>query len=66
MAGAAVQDVAKAQWVVTLHKLGVEMIPYASVDEANRDSVYFSHFVTGEPRLLNQTKHWCSPRDMIP
>lgn len=66
MAGATVQDVVKAQRVVALRKLGIEMIPYASVDEANRDSVYFSHFVTGEPRLLNQTKHWCSPKDIIP
>ena len=54
VAGAALQEVVRDQWIGELHKLGVEMIPYASLYGADIDSVYFSHIVTGEPIVIEQ------------
>ena len=52
LAGAAIQDVVRDQWVGELHKLGVEIIPYAQVYGADEDTAYFTHIVTGEPIVI--------------
>src|SRR5262245_42985347 len=41
-------------WNGILHKLGVEVIPYARLFGADSDSVYFQHATSGEPIVLNE------------
>src|SRR5262245_30014017 len=41
-------------WNGLLHKLGVEVIPYARLFGADSDSVYFQHATSGEPIVLNE------------
>jgi hypothetical protein len=36
-------------WVGVLHKLGVDIVPYARLFGADGDSVYFLHSTSGEP-----------------
>ena len=36
-------------WNGILHKLGVEVIPYARLYGADSDTVYFQHATSGEP-----------------
>ena len=52
VAGASIHDVVRDQWIGELHKLGVEMIPFAKVFGADEDTVYFTHIVTGEPIVI--------------
>jgi len=40
-------------WNGILHKLGVEIIPYARLFGADADSVYFQHATSGEPIVVN-------------
>ena len=56
VAGASIHDVVRDQWIGELHKLGVEMIPFAKVYGANEDTVYFTHIVTGEPIVIEDTE----------
>jgi NADPH-dependent 2,4-dienoyl-CoA reductase/sulfur reductase-like enzyme len=39
-----------------LHKLGVEVIPYARLFGVDRDTAYLTHIVTGEPILANEVE----------
>jgi hypothetical protein len=39
----------RTYWARVLHKLGVEVIPYARLFGADDDSVYFYHNGSGEP-----------------
>jgi 2,4-dienoyl-CoA reductase-like NADH-dependent reductase (Old Yellow Enzyme family)/NADPH-dependent 2,4-dienoyl-CoA reductase/sulfur reductase-like enzyme len=41
-------------WNGILHKLGVEVIPYARLFGADADSVYFQHATSGEPIVVNE------------
>jgi 2,4-dienoyl-CoA reductase-like NADH-dependent reductase (Old Yellow Enzyme family) len=40
-------------WNGILHKLGVEIVPYARLFGADTDSVYFQHATSGEPIVMN-------------
>jgi len=41
-------------WNGILHKLGVEIVPYARLFGADADSVYFQHATSGEPIVLSE------------
>jgi hypothetical protein len=41
-------------WNGILHKLGVEIIPYARLFGADADSVYFQHATSGEPIVVSE------------
>jgi 2,4-dienoyl-CoA reductase-like NADH-dependent reductase (Old Yellow Enzyme family) len=41
-------------WNGILHKLGVEVIPYARLFGADADSVYFQHAASGEPIVVSE------------
>ena len=53
MAGAAIQDIVRDQWAGELHKLGVEIVPYAEIFGADADSAYFTHTITREPVVFD-------------
>ena len=48
-AGQSIQQYVRDQWNGTLHKLGVEVIPYARLYGADGDTVYLQHTASGEP-----------------
>jgi mycofactocin system FadH/OYE family oxidoreductase 2 len=48
-AGQYVQMYHRDHWAGKLHKLGVEVIPYARLHGVDADSAYLMHIVTGEP-----------------
>ena len=47
--GQRIQQYVRDQWNGTLHKLGVEVIPYARLYGADGDTVYLQHTSSGEP-----------------
>jgi 2,4-dienoyl-CoA reductase-like NADH-dependent reductase (Old Yellow Enzyme family) len=49
VAGEAIQAIVRDQWIGELHRLGVEMIPFASFFDADADTAYFRHLTSGEP-----------------
>jgi hypothetical protein len=49
MAGQTIQQYVRDRWIGELHKLGVEIIPFARLYGADADSVYFQHTTSGEP-----------------
>ncbi len=48
MAGQNLQQYMRWQWIGKLHKLGVEIIPYARLYGADGDTAYFQHTTSGE------------------
>ena len=48
MAGQTIQQYMRDAWVGRLHKLGVEIIPYARLFGVDQDSVYLQHTTSGE------------------
>ena len=48
-AGQNLQMYMRDHWVGALHKLGVEIVPYARLFGADGDTVYFLHSTSGEP-----------------
>lgn len=56
VAGEAIQPIVRDQWVGELHKLGVEMIPYAKFYGADRSTAYFQHMTSGEPILCEDAE----------
>ena len=48
MPGQRIQQYVRDQWNGTLHKLGVEIIPYARLYGADGDTVYLQHMTSGE------------------
>ena len=46
--GLAIQQYLRDQWMGTLHKLGVEVIPYTRLHGADADAVYLQHTTSGE------------------
>ena len=51
MPGQSLQQHVRDHWVGELHKLGVEIIPYARVFGIDADTVYLQHTASGEPIL---------------
>jgi 2,4-dienoyl-CoA reductase-like NADH-dependent reductase (Old Yellow Enzyme family)/pyruvate/2-oxoglutarate dehydrogenase complex dihydrolipoamide dehydrogenase (E3) component len=49
VAGQRIQQYVRDQWNGTLHKLGVEVIPYARLYGADAGTVYLQHTSSGEP-----------------
>jgi 2,4-dienoyl-CoA reductase-like NADH-dependent reductase (Old Yellow Enzyme family)/thioredoxin reductase len=48
-AGQNLQKYLRWHWAGELHKLGVEVVPYARLFGADGDTVYFQHTTSGEP-----------------
>ena len=48
MAGQNLQKYLRWHWAGELHKLGIEIIPYARLYGADGDTVYFQHTTSGE------------------
>ena len=49
VAGESIQGIVRDQWIGTLHKLGVEMTPYARFYGADGTTAYFQHLTGDEP-----------------
>ncbi len=49
VAGEQLQGIVRDQWLGILHKLGVEMIPFARFFGADSTTAYFQHMTSGEP-----------------
>jgi 2,4-dienoyl-CoA reductase-like NADH-dependent reductase (Old Yellow Enzyme family) len=47
-AGFNLQSYMRDQWIGTIHKLGIEVIPYARLFGVDESSVYFQHVLSGE------------------
>jgi hypothetical protein len=41
-------------WVGQLHKLGVEIVPYARIYGVDGNTVYFQHATSGEPIIFEE------------
>ncbi len=54
MPGQTIEAIVRDRWAGELHKLGVEVIPYARVFGADQDSVYLQHVSSGEPIICNE------------
>jgi hypothetical protein len=52
MAGQYVQMYHRDHWAGKLHRLGVQVIPYARLFGVDGESAYLAHIVTGEPIVL--------------
>ncbi len=52
MAGQSIPQYVRDHWVGTLHRLGVEVIPYARLFGVDGDSAYFQHIASGEAMIL--------------
>ena len=48
MPGQTIQQYVRDSWVGTLHRLGVEIIPYVRLYGADADSVFLQHITSGE------------------
>lgn len=51
-AGQSIPQYARDKWLGDMHRLGVEVIPYARFYGADQDSAYFQHTLSGEPIVL--------------
>ena len=51
-AGELIQSYVRDSMIARLHRLGVEIIPYARLFGADADTVYFQHTVSGEALLM--------------
>ena len=48
VAGESIQGIVRDQWIGVLHRLGVEMIPFARFYGALDDTAFFQHMTSGE------------------
>jgi len=53
-AGQHLQMYHRDHWAGKLHRLGVQVIPYARLFGVDRETAYLAHIVTGEPILCDQ------------
>jgi len=53
MAGQTLQSYVRDAWVGALHRVGVEVIPYAHLYGANESAVYFEHSASREALVLD-------------
>ena len=51
-AGQSIPQYARDNWLGILHRLGVEIIPYARLYGVDQDSAFFQHTLSGEPIVL--------------
>ncbi len=51
-AGETIQPIVRDIWMGELHKLGVQVVPYARLFGADDDTVYMQHSVSGEPMVI--------------
>lgn len=56
VAGEAIQPIVRDHWVGELHKLGVEMVPYAKLYGADATTAYFQHLTNGEAILCEEVE----------
>ncbi|MCK5362114.1 MAG: FAD-dependent oxidoreductase [Gammaproteobacteria bacterium] len=49
--GESIQQYVRDRWVGELHRLGVDMIPYARLVGVDESTVYLQHTISGEPIL---------------
>ena len=54
-AGQELQSYIRDQWIGIIHKLGVEVIPYARLYGVDENSVYFQHMLSNEPIICEDT-----------
>ena len=54
MPGQTIDGMVRDRWAGDLHKLGVEVIPYARVFGVDQDSVYLQHVSSDEPIICNE------------
>jgi hypothetical protein len=54
MAGQSLPFYVRDEMVGRLHKLGVEIFPYARLFGADESTVYFQHATSGEPILMEE------------
>lgn len=52
MAGMRIHQYVRDHWVGELHKLNVEIVPYARLYGIDGDTVYFQHATSGEPIIF--------------
>jgi len=52
MAGQSIPQYVRDHWAGTLHKLGVEVVPYARLYGVDKETAYFQHIASGEPLIL--------------
>ena len=52
MAGQSIPQYARDAWLGTLHRLGVEILPYLRLYGADAEDAYFQHVLSGEPVML--------------
>ncbi len=55
-AGQNLQQYLRDHWAGKLHKLGVEVIPYARLFGVDADTAYLMHIVSGEPIIANEVE----------
>jgi 2,4-dienoyl-CoA reductase-like NADH-dependent reductase (Old Yellow Enzyme family) len=53
VAGEQIQGIVRDLWNGELHRLGVTVVPYASLFGADRTTTYFKHTITCEPIVLD-------------
>ena len=53
-AGQEIQSYTRDQWTGTLHKLGVEIIPYVRLFGVDSDSVYLQHTISSEAIICDE------------
>ena len=51
-AGQTIPQYARDKWLGDLHRLGVDIVPYARLFGVDGDSAYFQHTLSGEPLVL--------------
>jgi 2,4-dienoyl-CoA reductase-like NADH-dependent reductase (Old Yellow Enzyme family)/thioredoxin reductase len=54
--GQNLQQYLRDHWAGKLHKLGVEVIPYARLFGVDADTAYMAHLVTNEPIIANEVE----------
>ncbi|MFO1087699.1 MAG: FAD-dependent oxidoreductase [Reyranellaceae bacterium] len=54
--GQNLQQYLRDHWAGKLHKLGVEVIPYARLFGVDADAAYLAHLVTNEPIIANEVE----------
>lgn len=54
MPGYSIQQYTRDRWIGELHKLGVEITPFARLAGADEDTAYFEHTVSGEPIVFDE------------
>ena len=53
-AGQELQSYTRDQWTGTIHRLGVEVIPYARLYGVDEDTVYLQHTLSNEPIICEE------------